>query len=725
MSGDIPDYEFCNDQIFDEQIRERLDALNDHRTLTVGYSGNPFVDAGLIAISVIKNKGVHEATLGDLIDVFRSIGGSDTLGKDFAERNAATKSSFMIFPNNPLTQPAYGRTNTTNQCLKKPSGGRPSPLQRNVYRAYLAEFIHQIPKEANSEHRCISCGRETTFDFNELELRLEEVRTGETPTRRFGKGITKSWFPLIGTIGNEAQALPAFSEPQMICARCLFLVHFLPQITHLMQGKLVVYQSDNFAITKKLIESNLNRFEDVFSASSLERTIEIVGKNDPPSHMILKLLDILGQFNEDLIGSTLIIWQFTNSAQGSECETYFLPDRTLNFLRLLSLNADFNAEQQITRFVQNEERELRHPDRFLLTRIIRAEDYEGFYVKSTVEPPNVDFYNFYQMYFLGWTPDHLKAVRVIVEELKSRMTEKNISRFYTNWKTKDILDLLFPQAIKLQFEGEINYQIILELFFSESPHDGGNNSLNLFRFYFHPKQDGNPKSKLVPMSTQRRFISENLQNRIELVALLMESHIYRKKIDLNNRAEKEKFLKEVDRYNLDNIRNLYLSISNTMQGLTYEQFRELKEGITRRELLYLFRILTRAILNGHKVGRNHALPKVKDLADLVRSSGMSDQLCNALIRYSEVRINKIGKDRFFREFDDGLKRGKISSNYLLNQINERLRTELEQPVQIPEADWFEAGFGSRTFFWKLLKFKLRIFFYQFRIWTETNQTKEE
>ncbi len=132
-----------------------------------------------------------------------------------------------------------------------------------------------------------------------------------------------------------------------------------------------------------------------------------------------------------------------------------------------------------------------------------------------------------------------------------------------------------------------------------------------------------------------------------------------------------------------------------------------------------------AIVNGQKDETNHYSLKVNKLKDLIMESGLSEQVCNALIKYSEVRISKIGRDRFFREFDEGLKREKISSNYLLNQINERLRKELEQPMQIPETDWFEAGFESRTFSWNFLKFKLRIFFYQFRIWTDTTTTKEE
>ncbi len=723
MNRNMPNYDFCNDQKFDEQIKERLESLKNDYSLPIGFSGNPFVDAGLIAVSAIQKKEVHEVTLGDLIDVFRSIGGQDTLGTKFAERNAATKASFMIFPNNPLTQSAYGKAKTDNPCLKKPSKGLPSALQKNVYRAYLTEFIYQIPKEKNSENICISCGRETTLDFNELELRLEEIRTGMSSSKKFGRGVTKSWFPLVGTIGNEAQAMPAFSEPQMICARCLFLVHFLPQITHLMQGKLVVYQSDNFAISRKLVKSNLKRFEDIFNAANLDTTIDIIGKKDPPGHIIIQLLDILRQYTDELKGSTLIIWKFSNSNQGSECETLFLPDRTLNFIRALSLKSDFDAKKEIERFVNSEQKLFKHPSRFLLARMVKAEDYEGFYVKSNVEPPNIDFYNFYQMYFLGWTRVHLSAVKEITDKLKSNKKPKDLNRIYKEWNTRNVLDQVFPIALKLQFSGKIKSQVLLDLFFSENIKGERRNFLALLKFYLHPKQQGDPNSKLKPKTALKRAIPDKIQDKIGLVSLLMDKYIKKRKIDSS--AKTEKFLNEVARYSRENIRNIYLSVSKELAGLTFETYHQLLEGIKRAELLYLFRIVTVDILQENKSSINYQLPKIQDFSELVKQSGLSEQVCNSLVQYAKVRETKIGKKRFFREMDGTLKEGKINSDNLMNQINERLQNELEEPMLIPESDWFDAGVEQQNFSWKFLRFKLRIFFYQFRIWTETTTTKEE
>lgn len=67
--------------------------------------------------------------------------------------------------------------------------------------------------------------------------------------------IGRNWFPLAGSMGSDAQALPSASSGLNCCAKCLLAVQYLPQAGILMNGRLVLFQSTSIKLWYSWVKS--------------------------------------------------------------------------------------------------------------------------------------------------------------------------------------------------------------------------------------------------------------------------------------------------------------------------------------------------------------------------------------------------------------------------------------------------------------------------------------
>jgi len=211
-------------------------------------TGNPFVDTGLAVVAALANLDNVEDLTYELVT--QTYGDGNRL----SSWNSHLRSFSLVFgTNNPLLQASYGYE----------KGKGPSELNYAIYRSTLRNFLAAMVDESGPLLRCEACGILTRFDFAGA-CRAAEQESGHKAAKE--KWLGRNWFPLVGSMGSDAQALPAASRPVQLCGKCLFAVHYLPLGVVLLDGRLAVFQSTYIALWYELIRRVVNAMENRLSA---------------------------------------------------------------------------------------------------------------------------------------------------------------------------------------------------------------------------------------------------------------------------------------------------------------------------------------------------------------------------------------------------------------------------------------------------------------------------
>lgn len=239
------------------------------------FTGNPFVDGGLAVMTRLAGRDcLSELTLADVRKLVDD-------GSHLTRDNSRLKSFTMVFgTNGVLTQPAYKKTGQNEV----------------IYKAIVQRFLNAAGQEGSQK----------------------------VPNRKW---IGRDWVPLAGSLGNDAQALPAASWTLHVSATALLALQYLPLGLFLYQGRLGCYQSTYEPLMQQLtadiVECNRDRLE--------AGDTEILGKGGGSS----VLLDFLVRRFEQIENvrtdfelppnTTLFLWLFSNSGTGADCRVIEIP----------------------------------------------------------------------------------------------------------------------------------------------------------------------------------------------------------------------------------------------------------------------------------------------------------------------------------------------------------------------------------------------------------------
>ncbi|MGC8558459.1 MAG: hypothetical protein ACP5NC_05640, partial [Nitrososphaeria archaeon] len=341
-------------------------------------TGNPFVDTGRTVMVYFKKYLKLEGE--DLSeDDIKHIHGK--LFHDLAEHYKNLPSFTMFFTTNSLLyQPAYKGRGT------------------EYYYKTMDNVCDAIGKET-IDRPCEACGNPRTVD---IDLLVKGV-VGES-TSKEKRVIGRDWFPLSGSIGNDAQALPDATESPHICATCLLLANYAPLASILYKGRLALLTSDNQQLIKGsitgIIEENYNK---IHLAKS-----DLRGKKNPNELFKIMLdLDIEAREKE---GGTVGLWLFTNSGQNPSITFEIIPNNVLSFINELKGKV---GRDEVTKI-------LNIPRFDLLESIINREDTWALYpnAKEKREGASGDFYFLYQNICLERDADAIILAQKIGDELR-------------------------------------------------------------------------------------------------------------------------------------------------------------------------------------------------------------------------------------------------------------------------------------------------------------------
>ena len=413
------------------------------------WTGNPWVDTGL-AVMVAKS---GKEKIEDFTD--EDFEGIVSDGIWLANINRQLNAFTMVVGiNSPLTNTSL------NPSLKKKNRGKLNPLDDKGIKQYydlLKELKESVLKNTGGEFLCESCG----------ERPVTEVLS------KYEKEIGRDWFPLAGSIGSDAQTLPAASRTARICSLCLLSIQFLPLGAIIVGGKIACFQSTYMELTQLIIGDVFNETSNKLQLLKSDEKLSAIGQGKGTKETLIMLVKIMAELHrskrilELSQHTSLNIWLFSNSGQEPDCEVIEIPNEALTFL----WDAAKNYRQEIETFIRNEPKRI---DFQLLECIKRKSAYYGFYPYKGSKPASKGLFELYQTKVLGNSSSALKLAEWLAYQIKSRLSggdksdKKLLAKFvkesaYGN-KDKAVLSRLKGILAQLAEEGLLTLEYYALLF---------------------------------------------------------------------------------------------------------------------------------------------------------------------------------------------------------------------------------------------------------------------
>ncbi|MCL4497886.1 MAG: hypothetical protein M1412_06520 [Deltaproteobacteria bacterium] len=342
----------------------------------LNWTGNPLVDTGL-AVAVVKanRKSPEEMTVED----FKNVIGD---GKWLTHANEHLNSYVCLFANGFL-----------NRQVKP----KDKPAQRIKYEkiiaALLEDFKSSFSISVDSINYCECTGIFPSANKT-LERLSEQFRKDGILKKGQRLDIGRNAFPLIGSITNDAGALPAASREPQLSAFALLCVQMASLAAIMLKGKIAFFQYTE----PNLLVSHVKQLYDEITAkldiinSKGGAAITAIGTGKGSRSTALMLLDEFDRLKRDAKDAleieelpeyiSLNLWLVINSGTSVDCEVIEIPNAALKFIwKTATIFPD-----EIRGILRTEKR------KSILDCIENKEEYEPFYPHPKTKPIPADLF---------------------------------------------------------------------------------------------------------------------------------------------------------------------------------------------------------------------------------------------------------------------------------------------------------------------------------------------
>lgn len=304
-------------------------------TIFKTYTGNAMLNNALMTIEALaKLKNVSEVSPSILKQLYSKVA--------LNEINKRLKSYTMVFSlNNPLVNPAKKANNagenTYHNLLNAIMNGFESDGDKvcEISGLRFNKTFEDFYKEEIERQKKILVAE--SKDAKQLNKELKNIENTDT-------SLNRSWFPLIGGLGSDAQALPQAKFTVQIHPICIAILQFLPLSALLYKGGILLVDSSNFELSREMVADNTKTLSEKIQAVSVKESVENV-RDFAKGDYLLKVLNILTEkedFEETY--SDLNMWSFSNSGTGASCEIDRVPNSLIRKLQRLNKNAKIGNE---------------------------------------------------------------------------------------------------------------------------------------------------------------------------------------------------------------------------------------------------------------------------------------------------------------------------------------------------------------------------------------------
>lgn len=495
--------------------------------MKIDLTGNPFVDTGIFTIKahLAKEEGDEPKESLQAEDIKKAFASKDGFAIWLAKANRQLKSFYMVVG--------------TNSALVNPSNNKAMNKSKNFgfldeadsgWQNYVAKL-----KELSDE----------LVENEQIELLDDEIlceSCGERKATHNLDSIGRDYFPLAGSIGNDAQALPAASRAPRICPLCLLAVHWLPLGTGVFNRGLACFQFTEPILSQDLTQSIYEKNRSQLELSKNTDKLSILFSSDEAKagksgkSLGQLLFEVIVDFNSKRKRNklpetvTLNIWTFSNAGQSADSDFFEIPNPSLQFFW-----DGLKHKTELEKVLQREDP--KKTATHLLSAIEQQKEYWGFYPQKTKKGEtksqiaSVGLFELYQTKVLKRPQIMLDSAKLFAklahEKLKTEAEkDKNRKKFYEQvlkenprivkdakirvglrkmmiefaeeGKIKlDTYVALFPAA-NLQNIENLTIERALEIWKPYEPDDPPkgeairrtNKGWDLFWFYFHHAQNG-------------------------------------------------------------------------------------------------------------------------------------------------------------------------------------------------------------------------------------------
>jgi CRISPR-associated protein Cst1 len=443
--------------------------------MNIALSGNPFVDTGLGVIAALSGlDDVTALTLEKMREVFDD-------GSQLAAWNSSLPTFTQVFgTNGPLFQKGYG--------YKKGIG----PAERNfaIYRGTLQALLDLIPAMSAMPRGapCEACAAPNDFDFAHACGRVIEGAQAKAPEEKW---VGRDWFPLTGSLGSDAQALPAASRPVHICPRCLFAVHYLPLALISLDGWPAMFQSTSVEFWYELVRDL------VVGDGGAESRLKL-GHFDTPgtkegsravSRRLLayfKRVQEANRFGDIDPDTTLLVWRFKNSGASPDCQIDVIPNEALRFLWAA---AGSNLGREIESLIAGESKRSG-----FLHCISERREYPGLYPRGKHTGASPKLFALYQTEVRGRPARVLGVAQSLARRASMKIKAHELLRFQRveSFRAPAVRNRFRRLMSELARQNEFTLSDYLSLFQPNADERGvgvESDGWEIIRYYLHHPDD--------------------------------------------------------------------------------------------------------------------------------------------------------------------------------------------------------------------------------------------
>jgi len=621
----------------------------------IELTGNPFVDTGLGVIASLTNDldDINELTLTHLKSVYAD-------GELLIRWNSSLKSFTQIFgTNNPLFQPSYG--------FKKGKG--PSDINRAIYKSIIEALLSEIEVSTNGL-RCWSCGNHTGFNFSEICKKAVESNGKKASDDKY---VGRDWFPLAGSLGSDAQALPSASLPPTICPKCLYAIHYMPIGLILIDGKLTVFQSTSIDFWYEFLHNIVN-----YNISRIQAgDYETLGKKDGNNVLLRRLLEYFRSLNKEVPkGTELYMWRFSNSGTSPECQIETIPNSALVFLN----NAkNENLIDEIYSLIMFEKK---NSPNSIYRCILEGRDYPNLYPDAKRKGASSKLFVLYQTSICHHSLKALHIAHKLAKEISEQVDEKEMKRIqrFEAFKELKVRNQFRVSMVLLTEKGELTLEEYYDLFPIQDQNgisvawDGW----NLIRFFLYHSTEDFPKMEE----------KQDVRNKTHPELYYYAGHIYNHYLSEKGRDRFQKeVLTQMSRgIGVSWLRNQFVQLAELYDGFNYGQWSKLCKlengNVSVWELLFQMRLLW-----SQWIYENKTILNFPALNDVESKDGLPDRIKTSVEAIFMDYMENRGIDRFYRDILLRLRRGDMGLTWFKKRLTDKISDKLE-PVALDEWEEF-------------------------------------
>ncbi len=264
--------------------------------------GNPFVDAGVSAMSEWLNKEPESITkldIGNLINELAPVLSSPNWSKNI----------MIIF--------------TINHPISSPGNQKKDIVA--IFKKYLTNYLNTI-EEIGLTGDCAGCGRRTALH-----------------------SLTKDKVPLTGS-GNLRNFFPVFSDGAGYCSACALAIQFLPFVLVSIGGKFMMLHSNS----KKILKYWARRCIEEIRKQRIENNLKGCfnsGFANPHNGLFAMTQDLMSRYEQRWSeeNATMQVYCFSNENRGPELDIFLLPANVFRFLAYVYERQFQSAWKEIVR----------------------------------------------------------------------------------------------------------------------------------------------------------------------------------------------------------------------------------------------------------------------------------------------------------------------------------------------------------------------------------------